>query len=206
MRPRLEAAAARGWIQREAAILETLTSIRRAGADVVLTYWAAEAARLKRVVRRATEADEERVRENRAEAKRAMSAFREAVERHAIPIKPISAELVFDGSRLVFAYGAEEKVETRRVHDDMGGVRGCTHVTELLGSLPTAAVQTFAGLQREDEGDHKPFQLDHCHALESTTDTVRRYYPRWYRGGEVGRDVPGAANPPDAADARKSRI
>ena len=44
----VEAAAAHGWIDREAAILETLTSIRRAGADVVLTYWAAEAARLLR--------------------------------------------------------------------------------------------------------------------------------------------------------------
>ncbi len=44
----VEAAAANGWIDREAAIVETLTSIRRAGADVVLTYWAAEAARLLR--------------------------------------------------------------------------------------------------------------------------------------------------------------
>jgi len=44
----LEAAAAHGWIDREPAILETLTSIRRAGADVVLTYWAVEAARLLR--------------------------------------------------------------------------------------------------------------------------------------------------------------
>jgi porphobilinogen synthase len=42
----VEAAAANGWIDREAAILETLTSIRRAGADVVLTYWALEAAQL----------------------------------------------------------------------------------------------------------------------------------------------------------------
>lgn len=42
----VEAAAAQGWIDREAAILESLTSIRRAGADVVLTYWAVEAARL----------------------------------------------------------------------------------------------------------------------------------------------------------------
>ncbi|WP_036563158.1 porphobilinogen synthase [Nocardioides halotolerans] len=42
----VEAAAAQGWIDREPAILETLTSIRRAGADVVLTYWAAEAASL----------------------------------------------------------------------------------------------------------------------------------------------------------------
>ena len=42
----VEAAAAQGWIDREPAILETLTSIRRAGADVILTYWATEAARL----------------------------------------------------------------------------------------------------------------------------------------------------------------
>ncbi|MGC4110994.1 MAG: porphobilinogen synthase [Nocardioides sp.] len=42
----LEAAAENGWIERERAILEVLTSIRRAGADVILTYWAAEAARL----------------------------------------------------------------------------------------------------------------------------------------------------------------
>jgi hypothetical protein len=28
-----------------------------------------------------------------------------------------------------------------------------------------------------------PFQLDRCHALETTSETVRRYYPRWYRGG-----------------------
>ena len=46
----VEAAAARGWIDREPAILETLTSIRRAGADIVLTYWAAEAARLLRAL------------------------------------------------------------------------------------------------------------------------------------------------------------
>jgi porphobilinogen synthase len=44
----VEAAAEKGWIDRERAILEVLTSIRRAGADVVLTYWAAEAARLLR--------------------------------------------------------------------------------------------------------------------------------------------------------------
>ena len=42
----VEAAAENGWIDREPAILEVLTSIRRAGADVVLTYWALEAARL----------------------------------------------------------------------------------------------------------------------------------------------------------------
>ncbi|MGY4767091.1 porphobilinogen synthase [Kribbella sp. CWNU-51] len=42
----VEAAAANGWIDRDRAILETLTSIRRAGADTILTYWAADAVHL----------------------------------------------------------------------------------------------------------------------------------------------------------------
>ena len=41
----VEAAAAQGWIEREDAIDEALLSIRRAGADIVLTYWATEVAR-----------------------------------------------------------------------------------------------------------------------------------------------------------------
>jgi porphobilinogen synthase len=40
----VEAAAANGWIDRERIVLEQLTGIRRAGASVVLTYWATEAA------------------------------------------------------------------------------------------------------------------------------------------------------------------
>jgi porphobilinogen synthase len=40
----IEAAAGHGWIDRDRAVLETLTSIRRAGADAVLTYWAVEVA------------------------------------------------------------------------------------------------------------------------------------------------------------------
>ncbi|MHA6762332.1 porphobilinogen synthase [Streptacidiphilus sp. PAMC 29251] len=44
----VEAAAANGWIDRERAIMETLTSIRRAGANQVLTYWAVEAAGMLR--------------------------------------------------------------------------------------------------------------------------------------------------------------
>jgi porphobilinogen synthase len=40
----VEAAAARGWLDRDRAIVETLTSIRRAGAQIILTYWAVEAA------------------------------------------------------------------------------------------------------------------------------------------------------------------
>jgi porphobilinogen synthase len=41
----VEAAAANGWLDREPMMLETLTAIRRAGAQIILTYWAVEAAR-----------------------------------------------------------------------------------------------------------------------------------------------------------------
>lgn len=47
----VEAAAEKGWIDRDAAILETLTSFTRAGASVILTYWAVEAAKLLRAQR-----------------------------------------------------------------------------------------------------------------------------------------------------------
>ena len=40
----IEAAAANGWIERRRAIVESVLSIRRAGADLVLTYWATELA------------------------------------------------------------------------------------------------------------------------------------------------------------------
>jgi porphobilinogen synthase len=44
----VEAAVANGWLDRERVVLETLTSIRRAGAQLILTYWASDAARLLR--------------------------------------------------------------------------------------------------------------------------------------------------------------
>ena len=44
----IKASAERGWIDGDSAMLETLTALRRAGADCVLTYFALEAARLLR--------------------------------------------------------------------------------------------------------------------------------------------------------------
>ena len=65
----------------------------------------------------------------------------------------------------------------------LGSTRGCTHLTEMLAGLPTAAIQTFAGEMKEDlEDGTKPFQLDHCHALQTSTETVKRWYPKWYKG------------------------
>jgi len=65
----------------------------------------------------------------------------------------------------------------------LGSVRGCTHLTEMLAGMPTAAIQSFAGEMKEEQDDgSKPFQLDQCHALETSTETVRTWYPKWHRG------------------------
>jgi hypothetical protein len=63
-----------------------------------------------------------------------------------------------------------------------GDVKGCTHITEMLSGFPTAAIQTFAGEMPEERPDgRKPFQLDQCHALDTRSETVRKWYPKWYR-------------------------
>jgi porphobilinogen synthase len=41
----IKAAAEKGWLNEKAAVLETLTSIKRAGADIIITYYAKDAAR-----------------------------------------------------------------------------------------------------------------------------------------------------------------
>ncbi len=77
----------------------------------------------------------------------------------------------------------------RAVGEMFEGVSGCSHITELLFSFPTAAIQTFASFRRETDDDgSKPFQLDRCHALETSTHVVRRYYPKWYRGADTPGD------------------
>lgn len=75
----------------------------------------------------------------------------------------------------------------QRLRERVGGVLGCTHLTELAQVLPTAVVQAFAGDVIDTRGDHdaasQPFQIDRCHALRGDGPVVQTHYPRWYRGG-----------------------
>src|SRR4029450_11620811 len=74
---------------------------------------------LKKVVRRATLTDEETDTTNQEEAKRAMRVFREVMRQTGVEVKPVSAELVFDGSRLVFAYEAEGRPDLTAFRDEL---------------------------------------------------------------------------------------
>jgi hypothetical protein len=69
----------------------------------------------------------------------------------------------------------------------LSGIQGCTHLTELVQVLPTAAIQALAGEVLDtrdgagtDQQSEKPFQLDRCHALRTDGAAVAQYYPRWY--------------------------
>jgi cell fate regulator YaaT (PSP1 superfamily) len=74
---------------------------------------------LKKVVRRATPTDEETLETNRAEAKSAIRVFRDVTKQTGLELKPVSAELVFDGSRLVFAYEAEGRPDLAAFRDEL---------------------------------------------------------------------------------------
>jgi hypothetical protein len=81
----------------------------------------------------------------------------------------------------------------------LGGVHGCAHLTELAAALPTAALQGFAGEvypTRDSSQQHggvaaeKPWQLDRCHALRSSSEAVAKYYPDWYQKQRHARKTP----------------
>jgi hypothetical protein len=70
---------------------------------------------------------------------------------------------------------------TKRVRELFAGTRGCTHITDLIGTVATTAFQTIAGQGLQDP-ETMPFQLDKCHALALDAPAVARFYPRWYAG------------------------
>lgn len=92
------------------------------------------------------------------------------------------------------------------VKERLGGIQGCTHLTEMAQVLPTAVVQAFAGevLDTQEGGqaqtDRQPFQIDRCHALRADGEAVRTYYPRWYR---ADASAAGTLTPPSPPQTSK---
>lgn len=99
------------------------------------------------------------------------------------------------------------------LRERLGERRGCTHLTELAQSLPTAAVQSFAGderryeeMVRQAEGHgERPFQIDRCHALRSDGPGVQRYYPAWFRAEDAPDAQRGIPAPDDSAASTEER-
>lgn len=84
------------------------------------------------------------------------------------------------------------------VRQRLGGVLGCTHLSELTQVLPTAVIQAFAGevidTRDGDASGRPPFQIDRCHALRADGEVVREYHPRWYRASAAHNAQAGSAS------------
>lgn len=78
----------------------------------------------------------------------------------------------------------------KAIRERVGGVKGCTHLTELLFPMATVAFQTLFPLRRhrehqpvENPADSKPPQvLNTCHAWAVDSPVVKQFAPRHYRG------------------------
>ena len=68
----------------------------------------------------------------------------------------------------------------REVGKRFGGLKGCSHITELLGNLGTVALQTVMP-EVEQDSNQRPGKIDGCHALASNGPMVAYFYPAWYR-------------------------
>ena len=79
---------------------------------------------LRRVARRAAAADEELRVGQRALAEQAMRIFKQEVGRRGVPVKALHSEVLFDGSRAVISYAAEERTDLRSLALEVGRAAG----------------------------------------------------------------------------------
>ena len=70
---------------------------------------------LRCVIRQATEADERTVVENRAKEKRAFEVCLQKIQDHQLDMQLVSAEYAFDGSKILFFFTADERVDFREL-------------------------------------------------------------------------------------------
>ena len=74
------------------------------------------------------------------------------------------------------------------VRERMGGVKGCTHLTDmLLGPLSVTAYQTIGPSRAtKGKGDGRPPLLNSCHAFASDGAVTKRAWPEFYTGTDGG--------------------
>ena len=77
---------------------------------------------LRSVIRLATPADEQLVTENRAKEKRAFSICLQKIAEHKLEMQLVSAEYAFDGSKILFFFTADERVDFRELVKNLAGI------------------------------------------------------------------------------------
>ena len=77
---------------------------------------------LRKIIRRATAQDEKINAENRAREKRAFDICMQKIAHHGLDMQLVSAECAFDGSKILFYFTADERVDFRELVKDLASV------------------------------------------------------------------------------------
>ena len=77
---------------------------------------------LRKVLRKANAQDEKTIAENRAKEKRAYETCLKKIEEHGLDMQLVSAEVAFDGSKILFYFTADERVDFRELVKNLAGI------------------------------------------------------------------------------------
>ena len=77
---------------------------------------------LRKVIRRANAQDEKTIAENRTKEKKAYDICMQKIADHGLDMQLVSAEYAFDGSKILFYFTADERVDFRELVKNLAGV------------------------------------------------------------------------------------
>ena len=77
---------------------------------------------LRKVIRRANAQDEKTIAENRAKEKKAYDICMQKITEHSLDMQLVSAEVAFDGSKILFYFTADERVDFRELVKNLAGI------------------------------------------------------------------------------------
>ena len=77
---------------------------------------------LKSIIRKATEADEKRLEEKCRQEKEIMQVFADKIAQHKLDMKPIDVDCTFDGSKILFYFTSDGRVDFRELVKDLASV------------------------------------------------------------------------------------
>lgn len=110
--------------QGEMAIVETARGIECG--EIVLTNRMVAESRivspLKSIMRKATAQDEKQLAENRRKEKEIMQVFSDKIATHKLDMKPIDVDCTFDGSKILFYFTSDGRVDFRELVKDLAGI------------------------------------------------------------------------------------
>ena len=77
---------------------------------------------------------------------------------------------------------SDPRISGKSVKQLFGGVKAARTSPRCSPACPPPRSRPSPARCRKSASDgRKPFQLDQCHALDTTSETVRKWYPKWYR-------------------------